>query len=155
MVSIKWCMNQKNGLELVAPSENLAKSYLNMAKESLNIIDNVSKSRIWTATTAYYIFYYSLYSLMSRIGVKCEIHSCSLEFMKRFLMEFYNTTDMQMIRKAFDARIDLQYYSDRPVDIKVINEIKKYCGDFYTKTKEIIIKIREADINEIRGLLEK
>src|SRR3989304_6287281 len=107
MVSIEWCLKQKNGLEIIEPNANMSNSYLKMAEESINILNDVEKSRIWTATTAYYIFYYSLYSLMLRIGIKCEIHSCSLAFMKEYLKPFYDQKDVEMIEKAFAARIDL------------------------------------------------
>ena len=91
---------------------------------------------------------------MLRIGVKCEIHACSLEFMKKCLIEYYDETDMKMIEKAFSARIDLQYYSDRPVDERIINETSKYCKDFYIKTKDIISKITETQIDLVRKKLK-
>lgn len=154
MVSIKWCLEQSSGIRIIPPNKNMSESYLKMAEESIQILKVVEKSKIWSATTTYYIFYYSLYSLMLRIGVKCEIHSCSIEFMKRFLSGFYNTKDIKMIEKAFSARIDLQYYTDRPVDEKIIEETKKYCKEFYIKTKDILSRITENQINSIRKLLE-
>ena len=154
MVSIKWCLANKNGIKLIEPNANMSNSYLKMAEESIYVLNGVKNSRIWLATTTYYIFYYSLYSLMLRIGVKCEIHACSLEFMKKCLIEYYDETDMKMIEKAFSARIDLQYYSDRPVDERVINETSKYCKDFYIKTKDIISKITETQIDLVRKKLK-
>ena len=155
MVSIKWCLKQKNGLEITEPNINMSDSYLKMAEESINILNGVEKSKIWTATMVYYIFYYSLYSLMLRIGIKCEIHSCSLEFMKVYLNKFYNNEDFHMIQKSFSARIDLQYYADRLVDGKIIEETKKYCKDFFLKTKDILSKITESQINTIRKNLSE
>lgn len=153
MVSLRWCLSKENGLELVEPNENMSQSYLGMAKESLNIIDKVKESNIWTATTTYYIFYYSLYSVMSRIGVKCEIHSCSLEFMKQVLRDLYSEKDVEKINSAFSARTDLQYYSNRPVDSTIIDINKKYCKDFYIKSKDIIARITESQIKSIRAQL--
>ena len=155
MVSIKWCLNQKLGLELIDPNPNMSESYLKMAEESLSILNNVEKSKIWTATTSYYIFYYSLYALMLTIGVKCEIHSCSLEFMKQFLNEFYDLQDNKNFNDAFSARTDLQYYADRPVDQLMIDKTKKACKDFYIKTKDNIARITENQINSIREKLKK
>ena len=153
MVSIRWCIEHKDGIRILQPNANMSDSYLKMAEESIGVLKNIGGSKIWTATTSYYIFYYSLYSLMLRLGIKCEIHSCSLEFMRSFLGEFYSAKDMEMIEKAFKARTDLQYYANRPVDEKVIEEIKAYCKDFYVKTKNIIIKITEQQINSIRKKL--
>jgi len=151
MVSIKWCVEQGKGLELVEPNGNMSDSYLKMAEESVFVLKDMGKSRIWTATITYYVFYYSLYAFMLKIGIKCEIHSCSIEFMKRFLKDFYDIMDINIIEDAFSARIDLQYYTDRPVDDIIIQKTKKYCKDFYIKTKDIIHKIGEDEINLIRG----
>ena len=150
MVSIDWCLKQEKGLRKITPNENMSKSYIKMAEESITALNKVGESRIWTATAAYYVFYYSLYSLMLRLGFKCEIHSCSLEFMKSCLREFYDSADVEMMGKAFLARISLQYYADRPVDEKIIEEVRKYCKDFYVKTKDILAKITENQINLIR-----
>lgn len=61
MASIEWCLKQKSGIEIIEPNENMPNSYLDMAEESIKVIDKMEQSRIWTATTAYYTFYYSLY----------------------------------------------------------------------------------------------
>ena len=155
MVLIKWCLKQKDGLELIEPNSTIADSYIRMAEESVSILKGVETSKIWTATTTYYIFYYSLYSLMLRMGIKCEIHSCSVEFMKRYLDKFYNSKDTEMMEKALSARINLQYYADRPVDSNVIEETKSYCKTFFIKTKDILAKITEEQIENIREALKK
>lgn len=150
MVSIKWCMQKEGGLELVEPNEAMAKSYIGMAQESIGELKNV-KSNIWKATVTYYAFYYSLYALMARVGVKCGIHSCSLEFMGKFLNKLYSKKDIEMINRAFGARIDLQYYANRPVDVKEIDESKAYIPDFLAKTRDIISGISVSEIKDIRG----
>lgn len=155
MVLIKWCLKQKDGLNFIEPNSNMSDSYISMAEESINAIKGVEGSKIWTATMTYYIFYYSLYSLMLRTGIKCEIHSCSLEFMRRHLTMFYDKKDIEMIEKAFSARIDLQYYANRPVDSKVIEEIKRHSASFFIKTKDILSKITEKNIKDIRESLKK
>lgn len=152
MVSIEWCASQKNGLVLVEPNENMSDSYLSMAEESIRALNAVKDSRMWSAVTAYYVFYQSLYSLMLRLGVKCEIHSCSLRFMEVFL-DVYSEEDVVMIKKAFKARNDLQYYSDRPVDEISIVEIGKYCKQFYVKTKDILVTLSDDEVENIRSSL--
>lgn len=153
MVSIKWCLKQKNGIEIVEPNTNMSDSYLKMAEESIRILAKMEESAIWTATTSYYIYYYSLYALMLKIGVKCEIHSCSIAFMKELLGEFYTVDDIRHFEDAFNARKDLQYYADRPVDKKIVNESKRYCKIFFIKTKDITTKITEKQIQQIRKSL--
>lgn len=155
MVSIEWCIKQKHGIELIEPNNNMSDSYIKMAEESIGVLSNIKNSMIWTSTTSYYIFYYSLYSLMLRIGIKCEIHSCSLEFMKKCLTDFYQVEDINMIKKAFSARINLQYYTDRPVDKEDIELVKSYCKTFFVKTKEILSRVTEEQIQTIRKRIGK
>ena len=155
MVTIKWCWHTKNGLEIIDPNKNMSLSYLAMAEESLKVLASIQESKIWIATSTYYIFYYSLYAFMLRLGVKCEIHACSLEFMKRFLVPPYHQKDVAMIEKAFKARTDLQYYADRAVDPVLIQETRKYCSDFYVKTKDILSTLSEDQITALRNKVQK
>jgi uncharacterized protein (UPF0332 family) len=151
MNSLDWCKKQKNGIEIVEPNENMSSSYIKMAEESITILHKITESKIWTATTSYYIYYYSLYSFMLRLGVKCEIHSCSILFMKNRLQKYYSKNDVQEFGNAFKARMDLQYYADRPIDQEIINNSAKQCKLFFIKTKNILAKISEKEIEEIRS----
>ena len=155
MVSIEWCLKKKNGLELIEENKTMADSYMKMADESIKVLQNIQESKLWIATTAYYIFYYALYALMMRLGVKCEIHACSLEFMKQYLGTIYDEKDNEMINKAFSARIDLQYYTDRPIDDNMIEEVKKYCKKFFIKTKDRLAVITDKQVLEIREAIRK
>lgn len=51
MDQIKWCMQQKKGIELVEPSDNLSDAYLIKAEDALDTL-KTSKSRDWQLTTA-------------------------------------------------------------------------------------------------------
>ncbi len=153
MVSIKWCLQHKDGISLIEPNSNMSDSYIKMAEESIASLESVQQSKLWTAVMSYYIFYYSLYSLMIKLGVKCEIHSCSLEFMKQYLGHFYNAQDAEMIKNAIRAREDLQYYADRPVDDSKVDEIRTYCKVFFIKTKDILARITEEQVKAIRESL--
>lgn len=150
MVSISWCLKQKNGLEVIDPNTNMADSYIRMAEESISALNAVKQSRMWTAVTSYYVFYQSLYALMLAIGIRSEIHSCSLEFMRKFLKDIYSDMDVKMIKKAFGARNDIQYYADRPVDERIIEDISRYCKKFYIKTKDALARMTEEQVTRIR-----
>jgi uncharacterized protein (UPF0332 family) len=152
MVNLKWCLNAKNGVELVEPNDNISKSYLRMAEESLRSANQV-KSRIWIGSILYYSAYYCLYSVMIKAGVKCEIHQCSIEFMKRCLLDFYNKTDVEFIEMAFEIRNDLQYYPNREINFQKFEFVRSNAPDFFVKTKDILVMITEKQINKIRGML--
>jgi len=155
MVSIRWCLNARNGIELVEPSENMAESYMKMAEESLHVIPKNEESRIWTASTSYYTMYYSLYAVLMKFGIKCEIHQCSIEFMKQFLNEFYDESYFELIKNAFKIRNDLQYYPDKLTDNLKLGIVKKGAVVFFVKSKEILLKLGEKQIKEIRKKIKE
>ena len=147
MDQIKWCMQQKKGIELVEPNDNLRDAYLIKAEDALDTL-KTSKSRDWQLTTAYYTIYNGLYSLLMKIGIKCEIHSCTIEFTKRFLKDYFSPQDFELINKAFSARIDSQYYVNRQVPDQNYDLIMKKTPAFLVQCKNIVIDQKE--IIEIR-----
>jgi len=148
MDQIKWCLNQKKGIELVEPSDNLRGAYLIKAEEALETV-KTSKSRDWQLTTAYYTIYHGISSLLVKIGIKCEIHSCTIEFTKRYLKDHFAPEDFELIDKAFSARIDSQYYVNRQVPNQNYELILKKTPAFLVKCKNIILEQKE--ITEIRA----
>lgn len=93
MDKIIWCLKQKGGIQLVDPNSNLAEAYIKKAEDSLSSI-RINKIKDWKISTAYYTMYFSLYSILMKIGVKCEIHSCTLEFAKHFLKEYFSEDEL-------------------------------------------------------------
>ena len=138
------------GLKLTTASIKMSGSYLKMAEDTLESLDNSESSKIWTAAKVYYVFYYSLYAVMLRIGVTSEIHACSIEFMKKYLLPPYSKKDVVMIRKAFINRNNLQYYVDRPVKQEDIDMTKAYCRKFYTTTRKILATTKLSQIKKMR-----
>ncbi|MBM3228700.1 HEPN domain-containing protein [Candidatus Pacearchaeota archaeon] len=154
MVSLRWCCNQKDGIKLIESNANLAKGYLKMAEDSLGTMSRERKYNLRSAVSAcYYSMYYSLYAVCMKIGIKCEIHSCTLEFMKRMLNELYSLEDIRDIKKAFDARNIAQYYIDKNVLKEDSDYIIEKAPLFFEKTKEILAKINEKDTEKIREKL--
>jgi uncharacterized protein (UPF0332 family) len=155
MVSLKWCCGQNGGIKLIEPNDNLAKSYLKMAEDSLGTMNRERKyNQTFAISACYYSMYYSLYAICVKIGVKCEIHSCTIEFMKKLLNNFYLEEDFKIIKKAFDLRNIAQYYADKIILKKDSDYIMETAPLFIDKSREILAKINEIDIREIKGKLE-
>lgn len=151
MVSLKWCCKQKDGIKLVEPNDNLAQGYLKMAENSLGTMNREKHYNLMFSISAcYYSMYYSLYAICMKLGIKCEIHSCTIEFMKKLLTDFYSESHVKTIKKAFDARNTAQYYVDKIVSKEDIDFIMSRAPLFFSKSKEILAKINEEDIKEIR-----
>ena len=155
MASLNWCLNIKNGIELIKPNENMAHSYMKMAEESLKIIKKIDESKLWTASATYYTMYYCLYALMIKIGIKSEIHKCSITVMKECLTEFYDSSSVDFLETAFQIRNDLQYYPRKFIDNYKLELIKSKAPDFFIHTKQIISRISEKEINNIRLYLSQ
>ena len=154
MDKIKWCAGKREGLSLIEPNSNLAEAYIKKAEESLESI-RVNVIKDWKISTAYYTLYFSLYSVLTKIGVKCEIHSCTIAFAKRFLREFLSEEDIDFAEDSLKARTDSQYYIDRTVPDEQYNKMVKNTPEFLVKCKSIILKLNEKKINEIRMEFKK
>ena len=154
MDKIKWCVGKKEGLSLIEPNNDLANAYLKKAEEALESI-RVNIIKDWKISTAYYTIYFSLYSLLMKLGVKCEIHSCTIEFVKRFLNEFFEENELDFIEDSLKARVDSQYYIDRTVPVEQYNKMVQKAPEFLVKCKSVLIKLNEKKINEIRSEFQK
>jgi len=156
MVTLKWCCGKKEGIQLIEPNENLSKGYIEMAEAAIGTMNREKGLNMQFAISAcYYSMYYSLYAILMKIGVKCEIHTCTLEFMKSVLNDFYSKEDFKIIDKAFDARNTSQYYVDKIVSKEDIDFIMSNASYFLSKSKEILSKINEKDVKRIRAKIEK
>ena len=154
MDKIKWCAGKKEGLSLIEPNSNLAEAYIKKAEEALESM-RVNVIKDWKISTAYYTLYFSLYSVLTKIGIKCEIHSCTIEFMKRFLSEFFSEEDTDFTEDSLKARIDSQYYIDRAVPDEQYDKMIKNAPEFLVKCKSILIRLNEKKIDDIRKEFQK
>jgi len=150
-MSLEWC--KKQGMRLVEPNNELAEEYFKNAEETLrvtNLIKN-SGSNMWLATQKYYTEYLSAYSLLMKIGIKSEIHSCTIEVIK--LLEqgkFIDFNFSKILEDDKELRIDNQYYlKNRPVDFD-----SKAIGDILLKISNLMDSLTEEQITRIRSLIK-
>lgn len=147
-----WCFRLKDGLKIVEPNERLSKSYLEQAKLSLLKAerDFNENDLLWSTIAIYYAEYYSLYSFLQKIGIKCENHTCSILAVGLLLGEDKTRT----INEHKDKRIDAQYYMKVDQESKVklmIQEAKRFVSDF----DEIVSNLSESEIKEYRKIVEE
>ena len=149
MDKLKWCL--KKGMVLIEPNERLAKGYLKMAEDSFGTMNREKdKNTVFSISAGYYLIYYSLYAVMQKIGIKCEIHSCSIEFMKLLVEDFYSKEDLELIEIAFSARNLLQYYVDKSVNKKDLEMVWNRAYGFFVKSRDILSKMDNSKLNKIR-----
>ncbi len=154
MDKIRWCLKEKKGLEIIEPNENLSNAYVKKAENSLKAMLALKDNKDWEISSAYYTIYFSIYAILMKLGIKCEIHSCTISFVQYFLKEYFINKDFDLIKKAQKARIDTQYYSDRNISDDLYERITKSPPLFLAKCKETLNKLNEDSINKIRSSLD-
>lgn len=118
---LHWCAKARNGIAIVEPSENLAKAYLGKAQNALKSMDINAKSEIidWFVSTSYYAKYFAVYALFSKIGIKCEIHDCTIALFEYLFKGEVPQELIEEIKVSKNDRIEAQYYTDKVyVDIE-------------------------------------
>ena len=137
MDKIDWCKKQNKGIKLVEQNLNLSIKYLDDANTDLETMLTLSGK--WKNITAYYACYNALYAILQIIGIKCEIHDCSIALMD--IIHLFNKEDYEFLKTLKLERINVQYYLKVP---KTINEIN--VKEFVLKAKHIAQTSTELDI---------
>lgn len=146
MEKLKWCFKIKDGIRIKKPSNEISKSYLELAKSSLKTAETVlEQNLLWATVMIYYAEYYALYSFLTRIGIKSENHFCSILLVK-FLL---GKEKVKSIEKHREKRIDAQYYLKvgREKEVKdMLKEAKFFVANF----EEFIVNLSEKEIENFR-----
>src|SRR3989344_5686285 len=125
---IKWCLKQTKGIRLSEPNESISEDYI---KESMSDFDMIEKVNAkWKTVTAYYSCYNSVYAILVKIGIKCEIHDCTLALMG--LLGF-DTEEIKFLDSLKKERIDVQYY----LKSSNLSIVKNKVLEFLNRCKEI------------------
>lgn len=149
-MSLDWC--KKQGLKLIAPNDNLAEEYFSSAEETLRVSNAIrnSGSNLWLATQKYYAEYLAAYSILMKIGVKSEIHSCTIEIINLLEKEgMINFHFAAVLEEDKQLRIDNQYYlKNRPVNFD-----PKKLSELLLNIRKILDTITAERIEQIRRLI--
>jgi len=152
---LKWCLKQQKGVRLVKPSVNLVKAYLEKSKNALRSMEVNAKEGIieWAVSASYYAKYFVVYALFSKIGVKCEIHDCTIAL---FDYLFGNSVPRQLIkefRRSKEDRIETQYYT-RKINID-LNQLMKSTKIFVLNIEKLMDSLNSERINDLQNTLKK
>jgi uncharacterized protein (UPF0332 family) len=141
MDKISWCREQNKGIKLIEPNDNLSDAYIKEANDTLKEIQEGAK---WSTIMSYYACYNAFYALLMKVGIKCEIHDCTIELIK--MVPEFSDEDYQFFVSLKIKRIDVQYY------------LKKVVLDSLVDVKKFVLKcdqIRNTiDVKKMRGKIE-
>lgn len=134
---LKWCMRQNKGIKVVKGSENLQKAYMEKSKASLKSMEVNANEGIddWAVSAGYYARYFAIYALLRRIGIKCEIHDCTIAVFRYLFASEVPSSFFEDLKQSKNDRIDAQYYT---------GVVQTSIEDAIKNTKQFILKIEEV-----------
>ena len=110
----------------------------------------------WILTTAYYARYFALYALLMKMGIKSEIHDCTINVAKLLANNGILTPSLiEDFAKAKQTRIDTQYYVEKEQSPKIIQRNVEATRNFVLETEKTINNITTEQIHSIRAQLIK
>jgi len=134
---LRWCLKQAKGIRLVKPSENLVKAYLRKARSALKSMEVNAEAGIteWAVSASYYAKYFAVYALLQKIGIKCEIHDCTITLFDHLFGDSIPKLLTQELRRSKEDRIEMQYYTQ---------EIKMDLKQLMNQTKNFVLEIEKV-----------
>jgi len=151
---LKWCLKQSKGIRLVKPSENLMKAYFQKSRNALKSMEVNAKSGIteWAVSASYYAKYFAVYALLSKIGVKCEIHDCTIALFSYLFVDSVSSQVIQELKQSKEDRIEMQYYTR---EIKVdLEELMNQTKNFVLEMERIIDGLNSEIITSLQNRLK-
>ena len=157
MNKLKWCVKQRRGIKLIEPNNDLAIAYIKKAENSLRAAATLKDNLDWEISASYYTLYFSFYAILMKVGVKSEIHKCTLTLMEEVFNNYFSNDDLLLFKRSQKARVDLQYYSDRNLTEDTLKKIRKNRAVFLVKCKNIllIVKCKNILLNLNKEIIKK
>ena len=149
---LKWCFKIKDGAKFVKPNKIISDSFIELAKNSLKRAELIlnEKDFLWTTVLTYYAEYYAISSFLSRIGIKCENHFCSI-LISQFLL---GKEKILTIEQHREMRTDAQYYL-KILDEQRIRDMLNYAKIFVAEMENMLSSMNEEKINLFRNKIKK
>src|SRR3989338_6702951 len=84
-----FCFKKTGGLKLVTPNERLVEVYKKKSRSALNMLESAKEKQEdeWILDTSYYAKYFMVYSLFMKVGIKSEIHDCTIFALNSIFVE--------------------------------------------------------------------
>lgn len=152
---LKWCFKQNKGIRIVKVSDNLLKAYLRKASDALKSMEVNAEAGIveWTVSASYYAKYFAVYALLSKIGVKCEIHDCTIELFDYLFHNIVPANLIQELRQSKEDRIETQYYTQ---EIKVdLEQLMDQTKNFVLEIEKVIDGLNSERIMQLQKKLKE
>jgi len=133
---LRWCLKQNKGIRVDKASENLVKAYLQKSRNASKSMEVNAQAGLaeWAIAASYYAKYFAVYSLLSKIGVKCEIHDCTITVFEYLFGDSISKETLKELRDSKENRVEAQFYTQ---------EINVELGEVIKKTKQFVLEIEK------------
>jgi len=164
---LQWCLKHSKGIRMAKPSENLVKAYLQKSRNALKSMEVNAQAGLveWVVSTSYYAKYFVVYSLLSKIGIKCEIHDCTITVFEYLFSDTIPKEILKDLRNSKENRVEAQYYTQElRIDLEqvikktkqFVLEIEKVIDDLNTeKISELQKKLKSLDSSNVNSQSQK
>ena len=150
---LNWCLKQSKGIRLVKPSDNLVKAYLEKSRNALKSMEINAQANIveWAVSASYYAKYFAVYALLSKIGVKCEIHDCTITLFEYLFCDSVPKEFIKDLRNSKEDRVEMQYYThEKSADLE---QVMKKTKKFVLEIENVIDGLNSEKIAELQKRL--
>jgi hypothetical protein len=138
---IEWGCMQKNGIKLIEPNAVRGQSYLDAADADLREMQ--SQTFRVQNSAAYKACYNSFYSILQKIGIKCEIDECTFEFFN--LIEGFSNEQRELVCTLMKNNIEIEKEIKKPRPVE-----EEPVRDFVTTAKQVFDTFSQDKIRSVR-----
>lgn len=120
---LEWCLKQNKGIRVGKPSENLVRAYRQKSRNALKSMEINAQAGLadWAISASYYAQYFAVYSLLSKIRVKCQIHDCTITLFEYLFSGMMPKETLKDLQNSKNNRIEAQYYTQE-IDADLRND---------------------------------
>lgn len=148
-----FCFKKTGGLKIVNPNERLVEVYKKKSMSALNMLESAKEKQEdeWILDTSYYAKYFMVYALFMKVGIKSEIHDCTIFALNSLFVEegIIDNDTYEELEKSKDLRVGALYY-DKDFGREEILRRAKTAPEFCLKVESILDKITKEDIEKVR-----
>jgi uncharacterized protein (UPF0332 family) len=146
---LQWCFKKSKGIRLIDPSMNLVRAYLKKSRNALKAMEVNAQAGLteWAVSASYYAKYFAAYSLLSKIGVKCEIHDCTIAVFEYLFSDRISPDIIKDLRNSKSDRVEAQYYTEElTVDLEEVLERTKR---FVLEIEKVLDGLSPVDVEKL------
>ena len=148
-----FCFKKSGGLKIIDSNERFVEIYKKKSRSALNMLESAKEKQEdeWILDTSYYAKYFMVYALFMKVGIKSEIHDCTIFALNSLFVEegIIDNDIYEELEKSKDLRVGALYY-DKDFGREEILKRAKTAPEFCLKVESILDKITKEDIEKVR-----